>query len=206
MKRFPLPFLVVVVHLFASGCKANDDISSNQQALEVGLDRVAVLRNQGEPEAALAESIRIEADYGADPLLYVQRSSLLESMRRIDEAEREGLKAIAIWPGGYPYMSRFYARHGRYRETNQMIEQGLKDPRVIASPKLQAVLHYIRAKRLVDEQAFDAALQECELALDLTPDLQLTLKKELSVLRDGILKTLSGPGGSPYKSGIDIEN
>ncbi|MBQ7251046.1 MAG: hypothetical protein IJS32_00405 [Kiritimatiellae bacterium] len=181
----PLLSIIMISDLLLSGCKVAETLQWTQdelwlsrnvgvihlpdrktmEALQTGADRVAMLWYQGCLEDALEESRRVEAKHGAYDMLYYQRSRIMEEMDRVDEAEREGLKIIPLYAGGYAYMSLFYERYGKWQEADRMLEDALKDPEVASRPKFKARVHWIKVRRLVERQDFDAAWMECESAL-----------------------------------------
>jgi len=158
--------------------------------LEALIAHIAELREQGDIDGALSLSYSTENRFGSDPLLLCQRSSILESLGRLDEAEVDGRKTIDLWPAGYVYMSRFYTRHGDNIKANQMITRGLRDSRVLDDKQLQAQLHFLKAKHLVEKDDLNEALAECQIAIGLVPAVKVTLLGELKKLRMTISQRL----------------
>lgn len=182
MKRFQ-PYSVLLLIILLASC-ASTGQTRRQAKLESALDRIAELKCDGKYEDALRMSYVAEKKYGADPLLYVQRSALLESLDRIEEAATEGTKSISLWAGGYLYMARFYRRHGDKSSANSTIIAALGDFRIQDDARWRAEIHLLKATWYLEDGEKENALRECDIALILAPERNRTLRERIESVKE----------------------
>mgnify|MGYP005859667717 CR=1 FL=1 len=180
-------YCVLVLAILLTSC-ASTRQTYRQARLERSIDKIAELKCGGNVEGALRMSFAAEKKHGADPLLYVQRSALLEALGRVEEAADEGNRSIGLWPGGYLYMARFYRRHGDKASANSTIIVALGDSRVQDDARWRAEIHLLKATWYLEDGDKENALRECDIALILAPERNIALRERIETVKEQALK------------------
>lgn len=168
------------------GVPSEEDI----RGAEPLLDSIAELYEQGNYQAALEESHKAERVFPNDPLLWCQRSSILEAMHDNEGAIRAARKAIALWPGAYLYAVRLEERIGEIKGVWALLDQALADPRVCNDDKLITSLLNKKAEVLLKSGRAKEALGLLDEAIHHVPPTEHFLKAEVLDTKAKVLTEL----------------
>ena len=191
-------FLACLIGYSALSCVLADSRSpsqdppakSDQGELEYLLDNAATLMCQTNYQEALKVSLSTETKYPLDPLLWYQRSCILEHLGDREGAIAAANKTIPIQSNGYLFTMRLYERLDDSSNAFRMVDDAMADPRIKFNRELQARIFNQKATILLHKEKSVAALDASDRAFQLLPGNKHILRVQLLKTRMEILKKL----------------